>query len=141
MEDFGSYLKILTYNHGIRATSMAEGTGLSPAVFSKYFKSISVPDRMIFERILKYLSPLITHAEEMKLVDLYLETMTGFDMGYAAAAKMLDPLEQVIINKFRGLSEEQKTKVVAILDQMLSSNLDVMAENAGLEPAGKKTKT
>lgn len=129
METFGTYLKMLLWNKGIRAVDLAKAIDMSPATLTKYFKASSVPDRETFGKLLNYLKPFIDQAEELRMLDLFIEEKSGFDMGLTEnSIKLPDPLDRLIVDELKHLKISQKEDLIKYLRKVNHGNLEEMAE-------------
>lgn len=125
METFGTYLKLLLWNKGIRAIDLAKAINMSPATLTKYFKQSTVPDRDAFGKILDYLHAFLDQDEEMHLLDLFIEEKSGFDMGLMENAIVVsDPLDRLIIEELKHLKESQKEALIKQLRKTSHDNLE-----------------
>ena len=118
MEKFGTYLKLLLWNKDIRAIDLAKAISMSPATLTKYFKQSSVPDRDTFGKILDYLHAFLDSEEEMRLLDLFIEEKSGFDMGLMENAIVVsDPLDHLILEELKKLKKSEKETLIKHLRQ------------------------
>lgn len=125
METFGTYLKLLLWNKGIRAIDLAKAINMSPATLTKYFKQSTVPDRDAFGRILDYLHTFLDQDEEMRLLDLFIEEKSGIDMGLMENAIVVaDPLDRLILEELKHLKESQKEALIKQLRKTSHDNLE-----------------
>lgn len=125
METFGTYLKMLLWTKGIRAVDLAKAIDMSPATLTKYFKASSVPDRETFGKLLNYLRAFIDQEEEMRMLDLFIEEKSGFDMGIMEnTVKLTDPLDRIIVEELKNLKISQKEILIKQLRKLNHENLE-----------------
>jgi len=117
----------LLWNKDVRAVELAKAISMSPSTLTKYFKQSSVPDRETFGKILDYLRAFLNSEEEMRLLDLFIEEKSGFDMELEENAIMVsDPLDRAVLGELKKLKRREKE---ALIEHLRKNNMRTLRKD------------